>query len=111
MRMQADDARRDRVGGGDELGQTIQRQTELGALAAGANLFMMAVAETRIDAQHDRAAAKQLGPAVQDFHAIDGDENPARQRLHVVLARRSEAHTSELQSLMRISYAVFCLQT
>src|SRR3546814_1176590 len=27
------------------------------------------------------------------------------------LARRSEEHTSELQSLMRISYAVFCLKT
>src|SRR3546814_5967428 len=26
------------------------------------------------------------------------------------LLRRSEAHTSELQSLMRISYAVFCLK-
>src|SRR3546814_5541682 len=26
------------------------------------------------------------------------------------LLRRSEEHTSELQSLMRISYAVFCLQ-
>src|SRR3546814_2835482 len=26
------------------------------------------------------------------------------------LAMRSEEHTSELQSLMRISYAVFCLQ-
>src|SRR3546814_8558853 len=26
------------------------------------------------------------------------------------MARRSEEHTSELQSLMRISYAVFCLQ-
>src|SRR3546814_5650078 len=26
------------------------------------------------------------------------------------LAARSEEHTSELQSLMRISYAVFCLQ-
>src|SRR3546814_5380231 len=26
------------------------------------------------------------------------------------LGRRSEEHTSELQSLMRISYAVFCLQ-
>src|SRR3546814_2435942 len=26
------------------------------------------------------------------------------------LANRSEEHTSELQSLMRISYAVFCLQ-
>src|SRR3546814_1871061 len=27
------------------------------------------------------------------------------------LRARSEEHTSELQSLMRISYAVFCLQT
>src|SRR3546814_10601235 len=27
-----------------------------------------------------------------------------------VKAERSEEHTSELQSLMRISYAVFCLQ-
>src|SRR3546814_4467759 len=28
----------------------------------------------------------------------------------VALALRSEEHTSELQSLMRISYAVFCLK-
>src|SRR3546814_8689591 len=28
----------------------------------------------------------------------------------VVLSKRSEEHTSELQSLMRISYAVFCLK-
>src|SRR3546814_7026055 len=28
----------------------------------------------------------------------------------VVQRRRSEEHTSELQSLMRISYAVFCLK-
>src|SRR3546814_6473769 len=28
----------------------------------------------------------------------------------MVLAARSEEHTSELQSLMRISYAVFCLK-
>src|SRR3546814_6400290 len=28
----------------------------------------------------------------------------------LLLARRSEEHTSELQSLMRISYAVFCLK-
>src|SRR3546814_9785735 len=31
-------------------------------------------------------------------------------RLHVSAGRRSEEHTSELQSLMRISYAVFCLK-
>src|SRR3546814_9097740 len=29
---------------------------------------------------------------------------------HLKPARRSEEHTSELQSLMRISYAVFCLK-
>src|SRR3546814_2387204 len=36
-----------------------------------------------------------------------------RQRVHRGLpqqAARSEAHTSELQSLMRISYAVFCFK-
>src|SRR3546814_3018791 len=30
--------------------------------------------------------------------------------LHQAAAQRSEAHTSELQSLMRTSYAVFCLK-
>src|SRR3546814_5827079 len=30
--------------------------------------------------------------------------------LTIRIARRSEEHTSELQSLMRISYAVFCLK-
>src|SRR3546814_8997736 len=29
---------------------------------------------------------------------------------HATAFRRSEEHTSELQSLMRISYAVFCLK-
>src|SRR3546814_3441286 len=31
-------------------------------------------------------------------------------RLYQCFASRSEEHTSELQSLMRISYAVFCLK-
>src|SRR3546814_4078612 len=33
------------------------------------------------------------------------------ERVAVGEALRSEEHTSELQSLMRISYAVFCLKT
>src|SRR3546814_5765054 len=33
-----------------------------------------------------------------------------RQGQRPALRRRSEEHTSELQSLMRISYAVFCLK-
>src|SRR3546814_1798704 len=42
------------------------------------------------------------------------EARPARRtadaRNHVPAAWRSEEHTSELQSLMRISYAVFCLK-
>src|SRR3546814_4542623 len=34
----------------------------------------------------------------------------SQRRLEVSAALRSEEHTSELQSLMRISYAVFCLK-
>src|SRR3546814_3739183 len=37
----------------------------------------------------------------------DGCRNP---RLEDDVRERSEEHTSELQSLMRISYAVFCLK-
>src|SRR3546814_2175741 len=40
---------------------------------------------------------------------LDGDIG--RKRAHDIgLAHRSEEHTSELQSLMRNSYAVFCLK-
>src|SRR3546814_9210002 len=38
---------------------------------------------------------------------VDEPVDQGREALH---ASRSEEHTSELQSLMRISYAVFCLK-
>src|SRR3546814_3052808 len=44
---------------------------------------------------------------------LKGDLNGivrARQLSEATMANRSEEHTSELQSLMRISYAVFCLK-
>src|SRR3546814_9810478 len=37
-------------------------------------------------------------------------EKGYRTAASLIQARRSEEHTSELQSLMRISYAVFCLR-
>src|SRR3546814_6812582 len=37
-------------------------------------------------------------------------ERPRKDRDQRTRRRRSEEHTSELQSLMRISYAVFCLK-
>src|SRR3546814_1406329 len=47
--------------------------------------------------------AKFLQAAAQQYDLVCLDAPP-------VLAVRSEEHTSELQSLMRISYAVFCLK-
>src|SRR3546814_4886579 len=44
-------------------------------------------------------------PAIVITHGTDADERFANQE-----NQRSEEHTSELQSLMRISYAVFCLK-
>src|SRR3546814_1687171 len=49
------------------------------------------------DAAH---ALRRLHPQIQRRRVGHGVQQP----------RRSEEHTSELQSLMRISYAVFCLK-
>src|SRR3546814_5543401 len=60
---------------------------------------------------HGRRYGIELGRTVQR------DRQYAAARLHqhvacrhVLTPDRSEEHTSELQSLMRISYAVFCLK-
>src|SRR3546814_10537416 len=42
---------------------------------------------------------------------VDADADLGQQhQAHVCILERSEEHTSELQSLMRTSYAVFCLK-
>src|SRR3546814_3772445 len=59
-------------------------------------------AETGAVGRHDRAIAAAFGP---------GQAEPAiAAALGLLRPVRSEEHTSELQSLMRISYAVFCLK-
>src|SRR3546814_4365757 len=64
----------------------------------------------------DAVLPRRLGQGVGDVGGIGlavlgqedaaGDAVEVQQRVHA----RSEEHTSELQSLMRISYAVFCLK-
>src|SRR3546814_4271904 len=46
----------------------------------------------------------------RDLGAVAGDVQNAVAALKKDLPKRSEEHTSEFQSLMRISYAVFCLK-
>src|SRR3546814_5178688 len=56
----------------------------------------------KADARHMAGAMDRVGDAQRPPVIILG---PARR-----IVMRSEEHTSELQSLMRISYAVFCLK-
>src|SRR3546814_7727189 len=62
----------------------------------------------------DRAAEEGLHPlvdlAAQPRHLALADAVQAHGAHQIVDRARSEEHTSELQSLMRISYAVFCLK-
>src|SRR3546814_3015617 len=85
------------VAAGDE-----QRQ---GALVVGGRMAQ------HQPAQHARLVDK-LGGAHHVAHAQAGAEilREAADVDHAAAAVRSEEHTSELQSLMRISYAVFCLK-
>src|SRR3546814_355717 len=54
----------------------------------------------------DRVAVLYRGKLVEDGSTRQVLGNPQ----HLYTKSRSEEHTSELQSLMRISYAVFCLK-
>src|SRR3546814_7966975 len=55
--------------------------------------------------------ADELAELKNGVAAPAPDEHGETRRLERIAGRiRSEEHTSELQSLMRISYAVFCLK-
>src|SRR3546814_2894347 len=67
----------------------------------------------RRDAWHDVAAirAQRVVAISEEFLGRPGPRLVEGYRqLRTAIAKRSEEHTSELQSLMRISYAVFCLK-
>src|SRR3546814_10089961 len=87
----------------------------LGCVARGA-VALAAAARTRRADDRPCAAPLRARPVQARRHPPDaGQKHRAgagrgpRRRLRR-LARRSEEHTSELQALMRISYAVFCLK-
>src|SRR3546814_5297022 len=70
---------------------------------------------TLVEAGEDRhfgllPARKRLGKLPREHRAVDNRFGLPSGRETRLEKRRSEEHTSELQSLMRISYAVFCLK-
>src|SRR3546814_7524088 len=71
------------------------------------------IRDRRIENLHEGSKGKRKGrqgkdPSPQRRRA--GLTHSVEPRLAAMICARSEAHTSELQSLMRISYAVFCLK-
>src|SRR3546814_9758940 len=60
----------------------------------------------RVDIEPARRARAVARPVTPDMLFVRWDEAEVEMGCGV----RSEEHTSELQSLMRISYAVFCLK-
>src|SRR3546814_10677056 len=80
--------------------------TEQSAVDAGLGHHLAAAgvrALLRVQQRQRFAVAQQL------YVAEVGDVIGAAGFFHALEAERSEEHTSELQSLMRSSYAVFCL--
>src|SRR3546814_7075236 len=57
-----------------------------------------------------RASSSQSWPPLPHQHEDERRAGQRKERVEAGERDRSEEHTSELQSLMRISYAVFCLK-
>src|SRR3546814_3499400 len=86
------------------VARSLARARRAGAVAAGDLRAGGAVL-------HDeRRQARHVHPAGAADAGAGGGAVPGRIARAPRRARRSEEHTSELQSLMRISYAVFCLK-
>src|SRR3546814_6634655 len=58
----------------------------------------------------DRFLSAGIPAEYIDMNTESHDRRKIQERLESGQTKRSEEHTSELQSLMRISYAVFCLK-
>src|SRR3546814_8393231 len=79
---------------------------------AAAHGPLIAAIDRRCVAAHIAARTHCVGGDAPIGKAQCATHAPALAHRHIAaqIDARSEEHTSELQSLMRISYAVFCLQ-
>src|SRR3546814_3214542 len=75
------------------------RSTRTDTLFPYTTLFRSGIESRRVDREFALPGQRHAGKRFVDFEMVDRAGR-----------KRSEEHTSELQSLMRISYAVFCLK-
>src|SRR3546814_3208990 len=89
----------------------IERKRGISLISRGNHLAISGPSDSTDVA---RVALRKLYRDLKRGHVVDAAEIDAALRMAsggVEIAQdRSEEHTSELQSLMRISYAVFCLK-
>src|SRR3546814_9225984 len=84
-------------------GERVERLPRPGVLAHGKRGGQLRWHLRHRPGRDDLATGRRLHALLVELHrTADVREQPS--------SRRSEEHTSELQSLMRISYAVFCLK-
>src|SRR3546814_1763971 len=109
--------------GGGTLSQAVDRALQAGEVGRLRQAMGGALHQRHLDiAAFEGAGEAQAGlprhigvlHAVNEAHRAAERDRPSEQQVAAALLdepARSEEHTSELQSLMRLSYAVFCLQT
>src|SRR3546814_1115779 len=100
------------VGVGDAVQHQIRRGADL-QMRAFEDAFGGFVVDAcwRVVARSGWRCARSAGRKAADHQCRQRDfENRRAHQWSLPKPIRSEEHTSELQSLMRISYAVFCLE-
>src|SRR3546814_3446522 len=81
-----------------------------GPIAIGGKSDQRALHDRLVGAVETRLVADALRACIRQIASGSGQQALHFDRPRRVRRERSEEHTSELQSLMRISYAVFCLK-
>src|SRR3546814_7172980 len=98
-----------------ELDERLHRHAEVAAIMGQAVVVVGDAPRAGIDVVARRKlhllhGAVAFGEAVAAAQRIVAAAGAILELQYLDLIARSEEHTSELQSLMRISYAVFCLE-